>query len=259
MNINRKIWMSCALALTAACGSNTSTDDAAINPGLDSGLPGTNDAAVTIDTGTTVVTDPYVWVSIQDTEQVACTTNGPGADIDAVGKMDATTAKVVAWGKSARFIKNPLGNACDNADCSGGNCKYAAISTTFSEAVLVARTEGAADATVSETADDTGYFSLNAGTLQLQLADATTGAVVPLKSGDWLVVYEVDQTYITSKAAYPGCKCAPEHYTVTIENATGTKMLELMPSRIDTTTNAACAVSTVDPHDGCGTTVYAVP
>jgi hypothetical protein len=255
MNMYRKLGLPGALALAlAACGSNTTTDDAGYT------TPVPDAAAPTADTGVTQPpADPYVWVVVQDTEQVACTTNGPGSDIDAVGKMDAKTNTVIAWGKHATYKPNPQGNACENADCSGGNCKYAAISNTFTEADLVARTEGPADATVSKTADDTGYFSLNAGTLTIDLADTTTGALVPISSGDWIVVYEVDQTYITSKAAYAGCTCLPEHYTVTLQNADGSKTLALIPSRIDTATNTACLVASANPDDGCGTTVFAVP
>jgi len=256
MSMYRKLGFPCALALAlAACGSNTTTDDAGIT------MPGPDAAVPNADTGVTPPADPYVWVVVQDTEQKACTTNGPGSDIDAVGKMDATTNQVVAWGKAgtAKYTPNPAGNACENADCSGGNCKYAAISKTFTLTDLVSRTEGPADATVSKTADDTGYFSLNAGTLQIQLADVTTGALVPLSSGDWIVVYEVDQTYITSGAAYAGCTCLAEHFTVSLQNAAGTNTIELTPSRIDTNSNTSCLVTTANPDDGCGTTVFAVP
>jgi hypothetical protein len=262
MSMNNKVGLLCALALAlAACGSNTTTDDAAtIISDPDASAPTKLDGGTTAtDTSTPPVADPYVWVVVQDTEQKACSTNGPGADIDAVGKMDATTNQVVAWGKHATYTPNPKGNACTNAECASGNCKYAAIGTPFTLDDLVARTEGPADATISKTADDTGYFSLNAGTLTIDLADAKTGALVPIKSGDWIVVYEVDQTYITSKAAYAGCTCLPEHYTVTLQNAAGTKTLDLIPSRIDTATNTACLVATPNQYDGCGTTVFAVP
>jgi hypothetical protein len=258
MNMYRKLGLPCALALAlAACGSNTTTDDA----GNTTPVP---DAAVpTADTGVTQPpAAPYVWVVVQDTEQVACTTNGPGSDIDAVGKMDAKTNAVIAWGKAgtARFIKNPGGNACDGCGSSGtADCKYAAISKTFTEADLVARTEGPADGTVAKTGDDTGYFSLNAGTLQLQLADATTGALVSIGSGDWIVVYEVDQTYISSGAAYAGCTCLAEHYEVYVQTADPTvAAVRLTPSRIDPT-NAACSALTATSTDGCGTTVFVVP
>jgi hypothetical protein len=265
MSMNKKLGLLCALALAgAACGSNTTTDDAATTiPGADAAttIPGADAAVPTADTGTTPVAAPYVWVVVQDTEQVACTTNGPGADIDAVGKMDAKTNTVIAWGKAgtARFIKNPLGNACDNTDCSGSNCKYAAISKTFTEADLVARTEGPVDGTVAKTGDDTGYFSLNAGTLQMQLADATTGALVSMGSGDWIVVYEVDQTYITSGAAYAGCTCLPEHYEVYVQTADpAVAPVKLTAARVDST-NASCSALTATSTEGCGTTVFVVP
>jgi hypothetical protein len=245
MSMYRKLGFPGALALAlAACGSNTTTDDAGIT------TPGPDAAAPTADTGVTPPpADPYVWVVVQDTEQVACTTNGPGADIDAVAKVDKNS-NPLAWGTSAAFLSNPLGNACENADCSGKNCKYAAISQTFTEADLVARTEGPADAQVNAVGNDVGYFSLNAGTLQVQLADAKTGVVETINSGDWIAVYEVDMTYLSTAVA--------DHYTVSLENADGSKILPLKPVTLNPA-NTACAPLTATSKEGCGTTVFAVP
>ncbi len=259
MNIKHKIGLSCALALTvAACGSNTLVDEDAgpvVTPGPDAAAAGP-DAAIT------PVADPYVWVVVQDTEQNACTTNGPGADIDAVAKTDIHGTPV-GWGllNSAKFIPNPGGTACDNVNCPKSNCKYASISSTFTEADLVSRTEGPQDATVSATGDDTGYMSLNAGTLEIQIGDAVTGAgpARAIVSGDYITVYEVDQTYITSGAAPATCTCAPEHYTVSIENADGSKILPLQPVLLLPDNADSCDSLTADPTHGCGTTTFMVP
>ena len=71
-------------------------------------------------------------------------------------------------------------------------------SKTLDPASLVSFTEGPPDATVNAVGDDVGYFSLNAGTLQIQMGDITgSGPAKQLKSGDYIQVYEVDQTYIT--------------------------------------------------------------
>lgn len=258
MNIKHRIGLSWVLALGfSACGLNEATDDAgtinkppladtAVVPGVDAKVP-------TLDTAPQGV-EPYVWVVIQDTEQKACSTNGPGADIDAVVKMDGA-GKVTGLGMigSATFKPNPGGNACENADCSGKNCKYAAISTTFDVADLVARTEGPKNATVKAVGDDVGYFSLNAGTLQIQIGGELTGAgpAQPIKSGDILTVYEVDKTYVD---ASNGCVCVPEHFTVSLQTATG-KTLALAPTRI-MADNTTCSLSATE---GCGTTVFTVP
>jgi hypothetical protein len=276
MITKHKIGLPCILALSlAACGSNDLADDAGTTPpppvadaaippaGADAAVVPGSDAAVLPgpDSGTPPTTDPYIWVVIQDTEQVACSTTGPGSDIDAVAKLDAT-GKPLGWGRktTAAYTPNPKGYACDNVDCAKGNCKYAANSSTFTQADLVARTEGPADATVgSGTADDTGYFSLNAGALSIQIGDITGGGIgQELKSGDWIAVYEVDKTYIDSKAAPASCSCLPEHYTVSLQSASGAKILPLTPRTLSDS-NTTCAALTATSTEGCGTTVFGVP
>ncbi len=278
MMTKHKISLPCLLALSlAACGSNELTDDAgtyypppggdaAIPPaGADAAVPPAGgDAAVVPgpDTGTPPTNDPYIWVVIQDTEQIACSTTGPGSDIDAVAKLDAK-GNVLGWGRktTAIYTPNPGGYACDNVDCAKGNCKYAANSSTFSQADLVARTEGKADATVgSGNTDDTGYFSLNAGTLSIQIGDLDGGGIgQELKSGDWIAVYEVDKTYIDSKAAPASCSCLPEHYTVTLQSASGLKPAIPLTPRTLNALNTTCAPLTATSTEGCGTTVFGVP
>lgn len=250
----------CVLALAlAACGTSDggNTDAAPYYPQTDTALPQT-DVAPAVDT-TPVVADPYVWVVIQDTEQKACSTNGPGADIDAVALMSSAGA-IIGWGMtaSAHYTPNPGGYACANADCSGGNCKYAYNGNTFDPATLVSLTEGPADAQVNETTSDSGYFSLNAGTLQLQIGGLTgAGPAQPVKSGDFVMVYEVDKSYITSGAAYAGCTCSPEHYTVTLQTAAGA-LLVLKPAQY-LPDNAASCTLTAASTEGCGSTQFVVP
>ena len=268
MRTNLKIGLSCALALgLAACGASTGQDDAGTTyPLPDAYIAPTPDAAVpTVDTGVAIdtsggIADPYVWVVIQDTEQVACTTNGPGADIDAV-ELVSSTGTPLGWGLkgSASFTKNKAGNACENADCSKGNCKYAAISTTLDPADLVARTEGVQDGLVNPTTDDVGYFSLNAGTLQIQIGDLTgVGTAQAIKKGDQIQVYEVDQKYITDGYAPATCSCLPEHYTVSVQTALGVTKV-LTPTLIDSKDNTTCAALTATSTEGCGSTLFVVP
>lgn len=254
MRIKHKVGLASVLALTlAACGSNESNEDAGtyVPPGPDAAVVTPEpDAAV-------VVADPYVWVVIQDTEQKACTTNGPGSDIDAIAKL-AADGTVLGYGMNATYTPNPLGFACENADCNGKNCKYAANSTTFTPDNLVKRTEGPVDGQVNEVGDDVGYFSLNAGTLQLQIGNLNgTGLAQELKSGDWIAVYEVDKSYIEAGAAAANCICAPERYTVTLQSQSGTKLLPLAPALYEAS-NTACTL-TATSTEGCGSTTFAVP
>lgn len=241
------------LALTlslglAACGDST-------DEGIDGGITTRPDAAQTIDSA---VPDPFVWIVVQDTEQIACATNGPGADIDAVALVSAAGAPL-GWGKigTAVFTTNALGNACENADCSGGNCKYAWNGTTYLAETLVSWTEGEKDGYVQAVGDDSGYFSLNAGTLQIQMGDLTgAGLAKELKTGDIIQVFEVDQTYITTGDAPATCICGAEHYTVALQSAAG-RLLPLAPA-VYSTDNTACGLVTA-ATEGCGTTVFVVP
>jgi hypothetical protein len=216
-------------------------------------------APAAIDTTPPPPADPYLWVVVQDTEQIACSTNGPGADIDAVA-LWSSAGTALGWGKigTATYTANPLGNSCENVDCKGGNCKYAAIGTTFDELALIAYTEGEKDGFVQDVGDDAGYFSLNGGTLQIQIGDLTgNGLAKSLKSGDMIKVFEVDKTYITSGDAPATCVCGPEHYTVTLQSDGG-KLLPLTPVLL-AAENTTCTPLTALSVDGCGTTVFMVP
>jgi hypothetical protein len=213
---------------------------------------------VAVDT-TPIVADPYLYVVVQDTEQTACTTNGPGADIDAV-ELVSSTGDPLGWGKtgSAVFYKNPAGNACENVDCPGGNCKYAAISTTFTQADLVARTEGLQDGEVNAVGNDVGYLSLNGGTLQLQIGDLTgAGPAQAIMKGDQIQIYEVDKTYPAEGYAPLTCSCLPEHYTVFVQTASGAT-LALTPTLLDPR-NTTCSTLSAASTEGCGSTLFVVP
>ena len=201
----------------------------------------------------------YVWIAISDSEQVACTTHGPGSDIDAISLNDAMGVR--GWGRlgSAHFTPNPLGNACENDDCVGGDCQYAWIGTTFDPSSLVALTEGPVDAYVDELGGDHGYLSINAGTLQIQIGNAVDGLgpAQELRSGDFVVVHEFDQSYVASGAAPADCTCRPEHYQVWVQTITGYS-LALKPVQLDEH-NLTCTPLTANSSEGCGSTVFIVP
>jgi hypothetical protein len=255
MSIKNRVGLASVLALTlAACGSNDATDDAGTIY-----VPPSPDAAVTTPSPDAAVTveEPLVWVVIQDTEQKACTTNGPGSDIDAVAKL-AADGTVLGWGMNATYNPNTA-YACEAADCNKGNCKYAANSTTFTLENLLKRTEGPVDGQVNDVGDDVGYFSLNAGGISIQIGNLNgTGLAQELKSGDWIAVYEVDKSYITAGAAAATCVCAPEHYTVKLQSQSGKRIVDLKPVAYNTD-NTACGVASATSTEGCGSTTFAVP
>jgi hypothetical protein len=257
MRTNLKVGFLSVLALgLVACGTSGDEADTAIY------VPPQEDAAVAPDTTPVVdvaAPDPYVYVVIYDREAKACATNGPGVDIDAVALVPAGTVAIAGWGLtgSSTFIPNPVADACTNAECNGGNCKYAYNGVTFTEAVLRPRTEGPADAVVNASTDDVGYFSLNGGTLQIQIGNTLGGGVAQeIKKGDYIYVYEVDQTYVT--AAYPTCTCAPEHYTVKVMSASGLLVKDLTPATLSAD-NVTCEALTALSTEGCGTTTFVVP
>jgi hypothetical protein len=270
MKTNLTFGTACILGLgLAACGTGGGDTDAAYNPPpTDTAVPIADTAPAAIDTAP--VAEPLVWLSIQDTEQVACTTNGPGTDIDAVELYDATGVLGVGLIGSAIFTKNPGGWACPADTCGSSgiaDCKYAANSDTYTQADLVARTEGPADAQVNASTADVGYFSLNAGTLEIKIGDPLGNPPAQvLKSGDYIKVFEVDKSYVASGAAFSGCACAPEHYTVTALSATGTTQVKLVAVQLDPNNTApldteanACAPLAAGALEGCGSTVFMVP
>jgi hypothetical protein len=246
------------LGLAACSGAGGDNPDAAYIP------PQTDVAAPTVDTGVppaidTAAPDPYVYVVVQDTEQVACNTNGPGVDVDAVALQDGA-GTVLGYGKvgTAIYTPNPGGYAC--ALCNTDKpCKYSANGGLFTVADLQSRTEGPADGVVNATTDDQGYFSLNAGTLQIKIgAIDGTGAALAPKSGQFIYVYEVDQSYVT---ATNGCTCAPEHFTVRLQTASGAYSAPLTPYPPATANAALCTASaaTAGAFDGCGSSVFMIP
>jgi hypothetical protein len=246
------------LGFAACSGAGGDNPDAAYIP------PQTDVAAPTVDTGVppaidTAAPDPYLYVVIQDTEQVACNTNGPGVDVDAVALQDSDAAgTVLGYGKvgTAKYTANPGGDAC--ALCNTTKpCKYAANGGLFTVADLQTRTEGLPDGVVNATTDDQGYFSLNAGTLQIKIGAVDgTGAALQPKSGQFIYVYEVDQGYVT---ATNGCTCAPEHFTVRLQTASGAYSAQLKPYAPSAANAALCTANPGTAVDGCGSSVFLIP
>jgi hypothetical protein len=206
----------------------------------------------------------YSFLLIQDTEPDACTTAGPGADIDAVELLNATGDRVLGVGLegSAAFIPRDMahgGPTCADADCPAGKCAYSA------PYVAAAVVEGPKDGTVSPVKMDGGFISLNGGSVRIQIGDASGGGVArDLKKGDVIRVWELDHTYITADNA---CVCKPESFQVFAQTQAGQSVrlvpMALMP--VNTRANSSDSAASVCPAlstlngSGCGTTVFTVP
>ena len=203
----------------------------------------------------------YTFVFIRDVESqqfsFSCSaTNAPGTDIDAVALIRKGQTVGYVMKGSAVFLE-PASVACTPADCSGQDCTYASSSSTIPEADLISRTEGPPDAVVRGSTNDTGYMSLNGGSLQAQIGDGSGNPPAQaILSGDQIKVYEVDQSY---KTASNTGERTPEHYQLVIQTSDN-QNLPLHPVQFDPLSSATCG-KTPSPDDylGCGTTVFAVP
>ncbi len=200
------------------------------------------------------VTFTALMIVDKDIDMVTCgTTNGPGADIDAVELRTSLNATIGFGLKgSASYATEPTVAPCKDAMCKGGVCKYSNIA-------FKARTEGPKNAVVNPTTDDEGYFSLNNGRLQLQIGDALgDGPAKTLESGMQIKVWEVDQTY---KTAANGCICVPEEYEVYILTAPGTSVgaVKLKSTTLESVNSGMCGGTVAGGTLGCGTTVFVIP
>lgn len=213
--------------------------------------------------GSTPDTTPasaYTFVFIRDKESdqftFSCSaTNAPGTDIDAVALIRKGQTVGYLLKGSAIFTAENV--ACIPSECSGQDCTYASSGSPVSDAQLISRTEGPPDAVVRGSTNDTGYMSLNGGSLQFQIGDVLgKGPAQVLSSGDRIQVYEVDQRYKTASNAG---ECTPEHYQLFIQNAAD-QSLPLHPVQFDALNSGTCGAAP-GPNDylGCGTTVFAVP
>ncbi|MGA7744931.1 MAG: hypothetical protein WBP56_07665 [Polyangia bacterium] len=230
--------LACVLGLGLAGCKASVVSESAIDGGLasDGSTPETGAAAA------------YTYVFIRDREfeqpNFSCSaSDAPGTDIDTVGLIRNNTVVGYTMKESAAFT--PENVACAPTDCAGENCKYASSSTTFSQTTLVSWTEGPPDAVVNQSGDDSGFMSLNGGSLQFQIGDLLgNGPAQTIRSGDQIKVFEVDPT--------------PAHYQLWVQN--GSTSLQLNPAQFDPANSATCGATPAPGETlGCGTTVFAVP
>ncbi len=195
-----------SMTALAACGTTTSADgDATDGTGSDAtvGADTTGDTATgdattgDTTTGDTVATATFKSIVIWDKsqEKVDKCGTGPGTDLDAVGLYRA--GKLIAVGATGTAAYTaPVTPLKDKAgtSCVAGDGKNSAASA-----------EGPLDAHVYASKSDTGYISLNNGSLEIQFAACKTGtkitdcdgagALVEIQSGDEIDVWEVDAAY----------------------------------------------------------------
>lgn len=209
-----------SLTSLAACGTTASTSGDATTDGTGSdATTGTDDTS----TGDTVTTKTYKAILIADKSADPTFANGkcgssPGSDIDAVGLYRG--GKLIAVGKvgSANFDTSKATTCADTKN----DPKSA---------------EGPLDGHVYASKPDTGYISLNGGSIELQFGACKTGTkitdcdgagdLVAVQSGDEIDVWEVDTSYKAGGTgpaagnAYDGCVCYADEYEVDIRTDKG--------------------------------------
>lgn len=215
-----------AMMLAAACSSSTGedggeSDGAATDVGAtDAG--GSADTTASQDAGAVDPPASYTWVVIFD-DTKTCTGTGPGADIDAIAVYRG--GKLIGVGKpgTADYAKSAVAGCETN-----GHAKAADVE---------ACTGPLGDIDPKEIS--TGYLSLGAGSVQLQVGGCANGDTdvhkcdgkgdaIKFQDGDEIDVYEVDKYYQETenpltKAKYitGQCKCDSEPYTIILRKAKG--------------------------------------
>jgi len=248
-------------AFAAACGDDSTDADGSADGGGTGGGGGNTDGAAGSDGGGTdgggSVT--YKYVVVYDREKIDCSlTTGPGSDIDAIELQSGGTTVGVGKTGSALYGKGDM--ECTKCGMSMGACGHTGDAEK-------ANVEGKPDAMIYKSKSDTGYISLNTGSIQVQIGDASGGgAAKDIKKGDIIKVYEVDLTY-KDTASDPDkvCTCAPEKYEVFVFGAKADGSIDdkvfmkLNAGAPDAKNKAVCDMMSMMPSEGCGTTSFAVP
>jgi hypothetical protein len=207
-----------ALLATGACSSSTGADA--------DGTSTAGDASTGTDTtGTDATTQKaqYKAIVIFDKSEDPTFVNGkcgssPGADIDAVALYRGGVLIGVGKPTTANYDTSKA-STCDN------------------KKNIVSSVEGPLDGHVYANSPDTGYLSLNGGSVELQFGKCAAGTdvltcdgkgdLVAVQDGDEIDVYEVDTTYKASGGgpekgnAYDGCVCYADEYVVNLRTDKG--------------------------------------
>ena len=118
-------------------------------------------------------------------------------------------------------------------------CRIWACTARCSSSSPAASAAGPLDGHVYASNPDTGYISLNGGSLEIQFGACVTGStitdcdgagsVVEVMSGDEIDVWEVDGSYKAGSGtaadgnAYAGCACYADEYQVDLRPAIGSE------------------------------------
>jgi ferredoxin len=251
-------------AALPACdpGEDPSSDGAAGSGGSSGtgGGGGTGGSRADARPPDTAAAAAYRWIAIvDDNKSPMCNATGPGADIDSVDLVRGGGSPIgVGLRGSAAFVDNPAGFP-SNVPCTG--CGAAMAMCPHSGAQAAARIEGIPDGKSYQTMTDTGYISLNAGLLWVQIGQANGNTPAQdIKAGDTVVVHEVDKTYLEDGSAEAGCGCDPEKYLVyayVAKDLTSAR-IQLKPTMYRPL-NTACGAISASTEVGCGTTTFSVP
>ena len=207
----------CTLVATTACSATANSDADGMADGMV--MPDTTSGQ-----DTTTAAKTFKSIVIWDKSEDPAFRNGkcgssPGSDIDAV--MLYRGGHLIAAGKvgSASYDTSKA-TSCDNKKNIASNA------------------EGAVNAHVYASSPDTGYISLNGGSIELQFGACSTatedvtkcdgaGAEVDVMTGDQIDFYEVDSSYKPGSGtamdgfAYDGCVCYSDQYQVDLRTAVG--------------------------------------
>jgi hypothetical protein len=203
----------CLVVALAACGGGTSAADldaAEVREGC----------GPTADAGTAAEVT-YAAITIRDRSPAAAPVNGvcdprPGMDLDCVGLY--RNGSLIAVGLSSATTPAIFEPAA-NAPCANPHAVTASAAGPLDGHVF------------ADTTQDSGYLSLNGGSLRIQFAACTVstsnitncdgaGDWVAIRSGDEIDVWQIDQNYLTESRtaaegnAWAGCTCAPDAYEV---------------------------------------------
>ena len=215
-----------SLTVVTACGTTTGGGDA--TDGTSSDAATGDDSMGDMSMGDTTAMAAYKSVVIWDKSQDPGFVNGkcgtsPGTDLDCVGLYRGGV--LIGVGKP--------GTATYAAPATASPCTVTANKSAASAA------EGPLDGKVFASSPDSGYISLNGGSLEIQFGACKTGttikdcdgagALVDVMAGDQVGVWEVDTTYKAGGAgeqagnAYDGCVCYADEYQVEFRTAVGSE------------------------------------
>jgi hypothetical protein len=205
----------------------------------------------------------YKWIAIFDetttpSVPMCAATSGPGADIDSVDLLRG--GSVIGVGLRGSAVFSQARTDVSVSPCTG--CGSQMRPCTHSDATQAFYAEGIQDARTMLEGTDMGYISLNTGVIWLKIGQANGNAPEQeIRSGDTVIVREVDKWYLANGDAYAGCECPAEKYSVYayVEMGNASTRVQLRASRYRVENVMECGASPGTSSLGCGTTDFTVP